>query len=281
MNFTQFIPQVYYDFIGRIVAGLALICTCCVLWGDKYKLFINNYSEIGELSFSKSILFYIFISYIASTIIEGFFNFIKVFTIEETKDFFKLKLIKARKALNNKFEKPKELGGCFFPEFKEDVINNSSMSFEDKRLIINKINKKIPTTNHKKKDKDDGFPSSDLLYDAIRLINPNIGSNIVKLKAEARLYRTLTIGWIIILWILLIDLLFFFIFIDDWANLHRILTPTAYIKLSAIPILSLSIVSMIILKQKRERYQVWALRNYWLLLVDPKLKYSNEKESKE
>jgi hypothetical protein len=98
------------------------------------------------------------------------------------------------------------------------------------------------------------FPGIPIVYDAVRLRDPAVGSNIVKLRAEVQLCRTLLLGWLLALAGLGID-----------AALHGARAEKGFIAVA----LALSIVAIFSLYRERQTRVLWSLYNHWLLLIQP------------
>ncbi len=101
------------------------------------------------------------------------------------------------------------------------------------------------------------LPGIPIVYDAVRLKNPAVGANIVKLRAEVHLYRTLMIGALLILAGVLLD--------------------TALRGAVRQPLLTcilLIIFFVVALAQciERQKRLTWSLYNHYLLLIKPGLK---------
>ncbi|HVR97339.1 MAG TPA: hypothetical protein VMW27_12040 [Thermoanaerobaculia bacterium] len=98
------------------------------------------------------------------------------------------------------------------------------------------------------------LPGIPIIYDAVRLKNPGVGSNIVKLRAEAHLYRTLMMG---------VLLLFLGVVLD--AALR------GAVRAPLLTCILLAAVFAVVFVQciARQKRLAWALYNHYLLLVKP------------
>jgi hypothetical protein len=98
------------------------------------------------------------------------------------------------------------------------------------------------------------FPGIPIVYDAVRLKDPVVGSNIVKLRAEVQLCSTLLLGWLLALVGLGFD-----------AALTGGGAEKGFVALA----LALSIVALFALYRERQMRVLWSLYNHWLLVVQP------------
>jgi hypothetical protein len=101
------------------------------------------------------------------------------------------------------------------------------------------------------------LPGIPIVYDAVRLKNPGVGSNIVKLRAEVHLYRTLMIGVLLILAGVVLDTAL------RGSVRHPLLTCILLVVFFVVAL------AQCIERQKR---LTWSLYNHYLLLVKPGLK---------
>lgn len=98
------------------------------------------------------------------------------------------------------------------------------------------------------------FPGVPMMYDGIRLRDPVVGANIVKLRAEVQLCRTLFLGWILILASIAVDVGGSWSRSDLWSVVIGLLV-------------ALSLAFLLSLERQKRAY--WSLYNHWLLLVQP------------
>jgi hypothetical protein len=100
------------------------------------------------------------------------------------------------------------------------------------------------------------FPGIPLMYDAIRIKDPVVGANIVKLRAEVQLCRTLLLGWVLVL----LGLAF-----------EAVISPLHTGLGAPVLVLMVLISAVFLLLIERQGRVLWSLYNHWLLLVVPGL----------
>lgn len=98
------------------------------------------------------------------------------------------------------------------------------------------------------------FPGIPMMYDVVRLVDPIVGANIVKLRAEVQLCRSLLLGWLFILVGLGVDAA-----MNQTPGEHGVAAGT----------LIVAVLVMLSLYVKRQGRVLWSLYNHWLLLVQP------------
>lgn len=98
------------------------------------------------------------------------------------------------------------------------------------------------------------FPGIPVIYDIIRLIEPNAGARLVKLRAELQLCRTLALGWSILFIATLLDFPF-----GGSGDARAVV-------IWALPVA----VAAALAEYKSLQVRTWwAFYNHWLLLVSP------------
>jgi hypothetical protein len=208
---AQLIPQVFYDFIGRLVPGLALIGTACLLW---HRDLAAPLAALAGLVASSSLLALgalLLAAYVASILLEGLWALTLASVVEP-------------------LHAPRQR------EAREHALRDFAVldpGFEREGFEL---------------------PGVPMLYDVVRCKNPVVGANVVKLRAESQLYRTLLLGWLLLDLGLVVDLL-----LRGW-------TP---VRLAAVVALALAAGCTFRLYLERQGRLVWSLYNHWLLLVHP------------
>jgi len=157
MDFAQFIPQLFYDLIGRLVAGLSLLGTVYLVWQQEILSYLIWTPGKDEPSWLFLSLVLLLAAYILALVLEGLWSLILQKWVGKYVD--ERAKVKAR--------------GQALKEFS--VV--------------------LPTFDceHYK------FPGVPIMYDILRLKDPNVGARLVKLRAEIQLCRTLALGWSIIM----------------------------------------------------------------------------------
>jgi len=210
-TFAQFAPQIFYNLIARIVAGLTLIGTVCFLWPDSLDPVLENSLLVGA-SRVEVALFLGLAAYILSLLAEGAWHF----------------------TIYKWWAKKKER------KMEEDSQNDALDGFKDY------------VTGFKSTDRI--FPGIPIIYDLVRIRDPVAGARIVKIRAEVQLCRTLALGWVVILVILLACMA-----IGDCGT-------------GKAPFVVFLAVAVLLVWQQylqRRRRLCWSLYNHWLLLVAP------------
>ncbi len=86
MNFSEFIPQLFYDLIGRLIAGLGLIGTAYLAWGEALRKHLPQPLLGEEPSLVISLLGLTLASYMVSQILEGIWSLLFSWSISSPLD---------------------------------------------------------------------------------------------------------------------------------------------------------------------------------------------------
>jgi hypothetical protein len=172
------IPQVFYDFIARLIPGTILIWSSfLVYYGYSLSivLFKNNLGKAWNTYFIL-IIVTLFVAYIISIILSGIVIFIT-----------------------------DKLGWSKFAFFISIKKNNTE--WREIGLPKHTLNAmQILKTKYSSEEND--LPSPSFIYDYLRLKAPNIGAMLVKLRAECHMCKVLIIGWSILIFLNLLNLKF-------------------------------------------------------------------------
>lgn len=173
MNFN-FIPQVFYDLIARLIPGSILIWSLyLVYYGssaiiEHLKKILNNEWDINFLLIIATLL----TAYIISIIFNGLWTLI-----------------------SKSFDLVKNL---FFHTKQNEQIRID--------VVTEDIRKAKQVVKAIQNDENIEIPSTPFVYDYIRLKRPDVGSRLVKIKAEIRMCKVLIFGWIILIFLNLFNL---------------------------------------------------------------------------
>lgn len=171
----NFIPQVFYDFIARLIPGSILIWSSYLIYFgpsisiEHLKKILNNEWDINFLLIIVTLL----IAYIISIIFNGLWTLI-----------------------SKSFDLVKKL----FSHTKQNEQIRNDTKTED----IQKAKQVVKAIQNSENIE---IPSTPFVYDYIRLKRPNIGARLVKIKAEIRMCKVLIFGWIILIFLNLFNLL--------------------------------------------------------------------------
>jgi hypothetical protein len=161
----NFIPQVFYDLIARLIPGSILIWSSYIVYFgtsiciEHFKKIMNKTWEINFLLFIMILL----VAYIISIILSGLCSFIS----------------KLKSFLKTIFEKKVDKKDNFYDNLKNNtIIAENALKIQSKQNIE--------------------FPGTVFIYDYIRFKRPDIGARFVKLRAELRMSKVLGLGWMIL-----------------------------------------------------------------------------------
>jgi hypothetical protein len=253
MQVGLIIPQLFYDCIARIIPGFMVLLTFFFIWGGeiytKIYLILDKNSWFIGFTFAMT-------TYLISLLLEGLYFFISKI----------LRLI----VLFKKKRKPDSHIQVANEKQKTDPVNSGGRTQKRQLKIWNeaidniKKNHKIPVHIHCKRNKP---ISVYMAYDYIRMVNPEAGSRIVKLKAEKNLCRNLKYGWSVILVIYILVCLYVFVCRKD-GDLSYFKPSMAILSLGAV-------ISAIHFKMIRANdLFLFSIYNHWLLIESEVVKKS-------
>lgn len=163
------IPQVFYDLIARLIPGLILIWSSCLIYfapSIRIEHLKKLFAATRELNLSLIILA-LLIAYSISIILNGLLTL-----LSDLSSLFKKLLLP-------------------YEQNRQELID---VTTKDK-LKVKQATKTIQN------DEDTEAPSSHFVYDYIRFRRPDVGARLVKIKAEIRMCKVLIFGWIILIFL--------------------------------------------------------------------------------
>lgn len=226
MKFAELIPQVFFDAIARVASGLILLASIAAIWSAELspllQYFVNGFKAAPATISMATIV----VAYVLSFGFEGIRDEIEI----------PRKFVARLMSQPSDGERRKTKWDEAWKDFCK-VYPNESMS-EPVR------------------------PADAVAIDVLRVLNPAVGARIVKLRAEVALCRALSVGWTVLLLILVLQVLVSFAFPDLLSK-----SSAAFL----FPILSVAVGARMIGNRQRslDDRHLRALYNHWLLLVRP------------
>ena len=164
------VPQVFYDLIARLIPGTILIwCSYLVNYGLKISLeHLRLAMNYPWQVFLLTLLITLLIAYILSNILSGFITLIT-------------DNLKCKKS-------------SIFKNYSNDIVD-----FTNEKIILDGTIQAIAKLYKIKNIKKTNIPSISFAYDYFRLVSPNIGAKLVKIRAECKMCKILTFGWSILM----------------------------------------------------------------------------------
>lgn len=157
MKFAELIPQIYYDAIARIAAGLTLLASIVAIWSADLapllQYFVNGFKG-APATISMATLV---VAYVLAIGFEG------------------IELKKPRKFVARLMRRPTA---------KERRKKQWTEAWKDFCKVFPNESMREPVR-----------PADAIAIDVLRLLNPAVGARIVKLRAEVALCRALSVGW--------------------------------------------------------------------------------------
>lgn len=224
MKVMDFIPQVFYDAIGRIAPGLILLISSVLIFPILFSDYWLRYRTIFFQTPASVALGTVIVAYALAIVVEGIRND----TVKIRKWFDKLQKRPSGQAQR------REIWQEAWRDFCKAHPSRSGMK---------------PLR-----------PSDAVAIDELRLLNPAVGSRIVKLRAEVALCRTLSTGWSAFLILYPIYIAWIIIAKQELSLSTIVLT------------LALLVISIRTISSRRvtiDSRHIRALYNHWLLLVNP------------
>ena len=226
MKIAEFIPQVFYDMIARIAPGLIILATIVAIWFDELIPLREVFTEMFNESPVIVSMVMVLIAYVVAIILEGVRSDVKKFIV------FFAKLAKHQSGKQQRCTQWSEAWDDFcnlYPNY--EVLKPSR-------------------------------PADAVVIDVLRLLNPSVGSRIVKLRAEVTLCQTLGTGWAVIFVLLVLYMLLSHIMPNLNSKLSAGYCITALLLLIGIRAITNRCISI-------DNRHLRALYNHWLLLVSP------------
>ena len=146
---SGFIPQIFFDFIARVIPGaFLLLCAHLVVFHDPANFNLTLTSALEQYKQQEGVKFiiftaFLFAAYVFSIILEGIYRIFKMAAKDKWNDILSKQINKT---------------------------NGTALEY---------LNKK-----HSRHFETRIFPDIFIMYDSIRLKNPSAGSRLVKLRAE-------------------------------------------------------------------------------------------------
>ena len=159
MKLAEFVPQVFYDAIARIASGFVLLVTMGVVWYENSGAVRTEFLETFAMAPATVSLGVMVIAYVLALAVEGIGNEIK----------------KPRKSIAKLTKRPtgKERRCKVWFKACEDFCK-AYPKYKGMKLCP---------------------PADAVAIDVLRILDPGVGSRIVKLRAEVALCSTLAVGW--------------------------------------------------------------------------------------
>jgi hypothetical protein len=226
LKLGELIPQVFYDAIARLTPGLVIIFSTGIIWFDE-----TASLRQGLLSQLKETPFYTGVEFIIAAYVTAFF-------VEGVR--------KATKGLRAK------VASILRRKSVEDLMNAQWSK------AWNQFSAVFDTHTESKPNR----PSVAIAIDAIRLAKPDVGSRIVKLRAEVSMCKTLVVGWTCLLIVFIVQIV-------AGLLLKQIPQRTSFEDITIIVILALAIKFVGSRHRAIGNRHLRALYNHWLLLINP------------
>jgi hypothetical protein len=240
MNLSIVVPQVFYDIIGRIVPGLAVLAVAYLLWpmspltAERARHAVNWLTD-RELSPVFAVLSLATAAYLISIILEGFWTI---------PDLLRSPAHRAAMAESRPSDHDTPAQHTWF------VGAFQLLKVQPRYQAIANLTLADWHELHGQSPAEKSLRPMALMYDEIRLRHAEAGARIVKLRAESHAYRRLILGWTICALL----------------NLINVAGPTPMRAILGEFVLLAAIYGVIATYLRREEQWYWALCNHWLLL---------------
>lgn len=241
MSFGEIVPQVFYDVIARLVAGLTIIGTCAAIWWPEIQGSRAVVAAGLEDASIVTALAFLIGAYVLALLLEGLGPYVVDWPLERLEDFWKKRKEKAEEDKGSENGKPEN------GEIWLQSVTNFNDTFGG--------------------ETDPSEPSEAIAMDFIRLENSDVGARIVKLRAEASLCRSLVVGWLAVA----VACSIFAAFFTDTPvqgvdpNANSMANPWI-----VLPILAVACIAIHLRRQRLRERCLTAIFNHWLLLVGPR-----------
>lgn len=224
MKVMDLIPQVFYDAIARIVPGFILLISVVSVFGALFGDAWKQYKVLFAKTPVSVAMGTVIVAYTLALVVEGIRN-----DTGKIREWF-------------------------------DRLQKRPTGHAQRREIWLDAWKDFCKAHPSREGMKPPRPADAVAIDVLRLLDPAVGSRIVKLRAEVALCRTLSTGWgtLLILYPMYIT----------WALIAKQELSLFTIALTA----ALLIISMRTISSRRvtiDSRHIRALYNHWLLLVNP------------
>lgn len=168
---TEIVPQITYDIIARFVPGTMVILSWAIVYAGTQKAWIqfNDFMAGSQSRIGWSVVFFFLAAYIVSIVLYGIW--------------------KLGAALLN--------CGCAVCQCMTSKLTLLQKIHKEILPYWQRFTRCIRGKQGEDSEHDKKYPSESLMYDAIRVKSPAVGSRIVKLRAEVRQAQVLIVGWVI------------------------------------------------------------------------------------
>jgi quercetin dioxygenase-like cupin family protein len=224
MKIMDFIPQVFYDAIGRIVPGLILLISFVAIFPNLFSDVWQEYKVIFLQAPASVAMGTVIVAYGLAIVVEGIRN-----DTEKVRRWF-------------------------------DQLQKRPSGHAQRLEIWKEAWRDFCKAHPSREGMKPPRPEDAVAIDVLRLLDPAVGSRIVKLRAEVALCRTLSTGWS--------AMLFLYPIYITWA----IFAKQELFLFTIVLTVALLVVGIRTISSRRvtiDSRHIRALYNHWLLLVNP------------
>lgn len=256
MKFAELIPQIFFDAIARVAAGLILLASIIALWSAELDPLLKEFVRAFEAAPTTISMATLIFAYVLAFGFEGIRDELK----RRRESVARLKIVRRTvtrlKIVRRIVTRLKIVRRIFVK------IGRAPRAGKPRQTQWTEAWKDFSKVFPNQSMVEPKRPSDAVAIDVLRVLNPAVGARIVKLRAEVALCRTLSAGGTVLILGLVIQVLVGVAFLD---------APSKPVATSLLFIILVAFVARMFGNRQRslDDRHLRALFNHWLLLVCP------------